>query len=85
MRSLVDILPSNLCLVAIPFLAAVLASPAMAAEKQAGSRGGGELEPGQAAPSFSLPGSDGKTHRLADNLGRRPVVIAWFPKAFTGG
>lgn len=40
---------------------------------------------GDAAPDFSLRGSDGKTHRLADYRGKKGVVIAWFPKAFTGG
>ena len=43
-----------------------------------------ELEPGDQAPPFSLPGSDGKTHDLADYEGRT-VILAWFPKAFTGG
>ena len=43
-----------------------------------------ELKPGDPAPDFSLPGSDGRTYRLKDLAGR-PVVIAWFPKAFTGG
>ena len=43
-----------------------------------------ELGPGDAAPPFALPGSDGNTHTLADYSGRT-VVIAWFPKAFTGG
>jgi thioredoxin-dependent peroxiredoxin len=41
--------------------------------------------PGDRAPLFALPGSDGLTHRLADHLGFRPVVFTWFPKAFTGG
>jgi hypothetical protein len=41
-----------------------------------------ELKPGDAAPDFSLPGSDGKTYRLADYKGRT-VVLAWFAKAFT--
>ncbi len=45
----------------------------------------GKLQVGDAAPAFELTGSDGKTHRLADHLGKRPVIIAWFPKAFTGG
>lgn len=44
-----------------------------------------ELKAGDAAPPFSLPGSDGQTHSLADSLGKRAVVLAWFPKAFTGG
>ena len=43
-----------------------------------------ELKPGDAAPAFSLPGSDGKTHTLSDLAGTA-VVVAWFPKAFTGG
>jgi peroxiredoxin len=43
-----------------------------------------ELKAGDAAPDFTLQGSDGRTYRLADLAGR-PVVIAWFPKAFTGG
>ena len=43
------------------------------------------LAAGDPAPAFSLPGSDGKTHTLAEHLGKRAVVIAWFPKAFTGG
>jgi hypothetical protein len=43
-----------------------------------------ELKPGDPAPDFSMPGSDGRTYRLKDLAGR-PVVLAWFPKAFTGG
>jgi peroxiredoxin Q/BCP len=41
------------------------------------------LQPGDLAPDFSLPGSDGRTYSLADYRGVRPVVIAWFPKANT--
>ena len=41
------------------------------------------LRPGDLAPDFTLTGSDGRTHSLADHLGVRPVVIAWFPKANT--
>jgi len=44
-----------------------------------------ELRPGDSAPDFTLPGSDGRSYRLSDYKGRRAVVIAWFPKAFTGG
>ena len=43
-----------------------------------------ELKVGDAAPAFSLAGSDGKTHKLSDYKGKA-VVLAWFPKAFTGG
>jgi len=44
-----------------------------------------ELKVGDTAPAFSAPGSDGKTHTLAESRGKRAVVLAWFPKAFTGG
>ena len=40
---------------------------------------------GAKAPEFSLEGSDGKTHTLAEHAGKEVVVVAWFPKAFTGG
>ena len=43
-----------------------------------------ELAVGDAAPDFTLAGSDGKQHHLADYRGTA-VVVAWFPKAFTGG
>lgn len=40
---------------------------------------------GDIAPAFTLSGSDGKAHSLADFKGKQAVVLAWFPKAFTGG
>jgi len=40
---------------------------------------------GDAAPAFSLPGSDGAIHTLESFKGKKAVVLAWFPKAFTGG
>jgi peroxiredoxin Q/BCP len=56
-----------------------VAAVAMAQAPSAG------LQPGDPAPAFSLPGSDGATHTLADFKGKQAVVLAWFPKAFTGG
>lgn len=44
-----------------------------------------ELKVGDKAPEFSLKGSDGKTYSLKDFAGKQAVVVAWFPKAFTGG
>jgi cytochrome oxidase Cu insertion factor (SCO1/SenC/PrrC family) len=43
-----------------------------------------ELKVGDKAPDFALQGSDGKIHKLSDSKGKT-VVLAWFPKAFTGG
>jgi peroxiredoxin len=43
-----------------------------------------ELKVGDPAPPFALMGSDGKIHKLSDYKGKT-VVLAWFPKAFTGG
>ena len=42
------------------------------------------LEIGDIAPGFELQGSDGTTYSLSDMRGEW-VIIAWFPKAFTGG
>jgi peroxiredoxin Q/BCP len=44
-----------------------------------------EPKVGEKAPAFSLVGSDGKTYNLSDFKGKSAVVLAWFPKAFTGG
>ncbi len=44
-----------------------------------------ELKAGDRAPDFELKGSDGKTYKMADFRGKKAVVIAWYPLAFTGG
>ncbi len=44
-----------------------------------------EVGVGDDAPEFKLVGSDGKTYSSADFKGKQAVVIAWYPKAFTGG
>lgn len=45
----------------------------------------GQLKVGDAAPEFEMQGSDGVTYKLSDFKGKRAFVLAWFPKAFTGG
>jgi thioredoxin-dependent peroxiredoxin len=50
--------------------------------------GGSAAEPlkvGDPAPDFELIGSDGKTYKLSDFAGKQAVVLAWYPRAFTGG
>jgi peroxiredoxin Q/BCP len=46
--------------------------------------GANALEVGQKAPDFTLPAQDGKPVKLADLLGKGPVVIFTFIQAFTG-
>lgn len=43
------------------------------------------VEVGDKAPDFSLQASNGQTYSLADFVGKQPVVLAFFPAAFTGG
>jgi peroxiredoxin Q/BCP len=40
---------------------------------------------GDKAPDFTLPGTDGRPVNLAKLLARGPVILAFFPKAFTPG
>lgn len=40
---------------------------------------------GESAPEFEMKGTDGKLHSLKDYVGKQAVIIAWFPRAFTGG
>ncbi|HEX3657280.1 MAG TPA: peroxiredoxin [Pirellulales bacterium] len=65
-------------------LSTLLFSAVLATAMVAGAAAA-ELKPGDPAPAFSMQGSDGKMHTLADYKGKKAVVIAWFPKAFTGG
>jgi peroxiredoxin Q/BCP len=54
---------------------ALLTSAAFAAAPKSGDN----------APEFKLTGSDGKEYSLSQFKGDKPVVLAWFPKAFTRG
>ena len=44
-----------------------------------------EVSVGDAVPAFELTGSDGKTYTNKQFEGKKAIVIAWYPKAFTGG
>ena len=44
-----------------------------------------DLKVGDKAPEFEMKGSDGKTYKLSQFKGKKAVVVAWYPKAFTGG
>jgi thioredoxin-dependent peroxiredoxin len=43
------------------------------------------LAPGDVAPDFTLPGSDGRTYQLSEFRGKQAVVLAWFAKAYSAG
>lgn len=43
------------------------------------------LKVGQAAPDFSMNGTDGKAYKLSDFKGKKTVVLAFYILAFTGG
>ena len=62
------------------FAAALLAFSSLRGAKSAEP-----LKEGDEAPDFELVGSDGNNYTLSDLVKERAVVIAWFPKAFTGG
>ena len=68
-------------------LAATVAAYAVGIVRTVGSRHVTmtELHVGDPAPDFELTGSDGATYRLRGFAGKTMVVVAWFPKAFTGG
>lgn len=51
----------------------------------AGSVHASDLQVGDPAPDFALQASDGRSYSLSDFRGRRAVVLAWFPRAFTSG
>lgn len=63
----------------VPVLSAVFM---MSASTSANSA---DLKAGDDAPDFELKASDGKTYKLSSFKGKQAVVVAWFPKAFTGG
>jgi len=65
----------------VALVAAVVLTGTLAAQSPAGVT----LKVGDQAPDFTLKGSDGKTYSLADYRGKKMVVVAWFPKAFTRG
>ena len=65
--------------------AALAAAAALTAALVAQSPATVTLKVGDQAPDFTLKASDGKTYSLADYRGKKAVVVAWFPKAFTQG
>jgi peroxiredoxin len=44
-----------------------------------------QLKVGDAAPDFTLPDNNNHPVKLSDFRGKKNVVLAFFPAAFTGG
>jgi peroxiredoxin len=44
-----------------------------------------QLKVGDEAPDFTLPSTTGQPVKLSDFRGKKTVVLAFFPAAFTGG
>jgi peroxiredoxin len=44
-----------------------------------------QLKVGDEAPDFTLPSTDGQKVKLSDFRGKKNVILAFFPAAFTGG
>ena len=63
----------------------LMAVLAVGVAAQAPATAPAELKVGDAAPSFSMQASDGQTYTLDQFKGKKAVVIAWYPKSFTGG
>jgi len=66
-----------------PLLLLTLAATAMFAQQQPAQHT--NLKVGDQAPDFTLPANDGKPVKLSDFRGKKNVVLAFFPAAFTGG
>ena len=44
-----------------------------------------DLKVGDAAPKFEAPDDTGKAWKSEDHVGKKPIVVFFFPAAFTGG
>ena len=69
--------------VGVVFLLALILTPAVLAEKEVEKPK--ELTVGMVAPEFTLKDETGKDRNLNEFLGKKNVVLAFYPKDFTGG
>ena len=64
-------------------LLAAIAATALCAQNTAPPKT--HLKVGDTAPDFTLRSTEGKMVKLSDYRGKKAVVLAFFPAAFTGG
>jgi peroxiredoxin Q/BCP len=67
-----------LCLFACAGIGAMLSAQNIAPPKT-------QLKAGDEAPDFTLPDTNNKQVKLSEFRGKKPVVLAFFPAAFSGG
>ena len=78
--------PAQLYFAALLFVCAASSyTQASSAQTSSAQTSAAELAVGDVAPDFRLAGSDGQYYSLAQFRDQQYVVIAFFPKAFTGG
>ena len=59
--------------------------PALLIQRSQSASAESRLKTGDRAPDFALPDQNGRTIRLADYLGQKTVVLAFYIKAGTPG
>jgi peroxiredoxin len=65
------------------FIATALAATALVAQPPPAQHT--QLKVGDEAPDFTLPDTNNKPVKLSDFRGKKNVILAFFPAAFTGG
>ena len=69
--------------IGVVLLFTMILTPAVLAEKEVEKPK--ELTVGMVAPDFKLKDETGKERSLNEFLGKKNVVLAFYPKDFTGG
>ena len=74
----IDMIPKILASIFLAFVIVVL-------DIRTEEDGMENLKVGMVAPNFALMGNDGRKYELSQHLGKKNVVLAFYPKDFTGG
>ena len=67
----------------LPFITLALAAASLFAQQPPQQHT--QLKVGDTAPDFTLPDNNNHPVKLSDFRGKKNVVLAFFPAAFTGG
>ena len=70
---------------ALLVVSAGFAASLLSAQQVQQSREHSYLKVGDKAPDFTLPATNNTTFKLSDFKGKKNVVLAFFPAAFTAG